>query len=141
MAKEKPTWSSGAIEGSVVGLKSQLKINKNFAPDAPRVLKLIKNNWEKYIKLVDENSHDGTLKKEIIKQAKYSPEKFYIFLVNKVILRRFYSKMVISNTSTIWQKMPPDAKYLYNYKIFYFEKVYNPEPVRDFIRGVFDLFD
>jgi hypothetical protein len=132
--KFKPTWSTKAINDSAEQLKKRPGFKKSIAADAPRVLKLIKNKWEIYIKLVDEQSYDHTLTDEVIEKAKDTATNFYVFVIEKVNFRRIHSKKDTPDTLTVWRKMPRDARLLYNNDFQFFEKVFAPELVRDFLR-------
>ena len=135
MAEEfKPTWSDQAINDTSVQLKS-IPNWKGYAADAPRVLKLVKSKWEEYIKLVDKYTPDHVLRDEIIENAKDTPSNFYKFLIEKVVFRReSSSREGYHDTESIWRKMRPYGKFLYDYRFFTFDKAANPAEPRDTLR-------
>ena len=134
-----PNWSDGDIGSSKIQIKTRLKKNwtnsEGLASDAPRVLKLIRDNWKEYMRRVSEDCSKD--QEEIIKLAKESPANLYVFLINKVIFRKSGNRpMLNASDLTIWEKMPSDAKFLYEDKFFIFQKAFNPEKIRDFVRSI-----
>ena len=134
-----PTWSDEDIGSAKLQIKSRLEkeIGKaaGFADDAPRALKFLRDNWKEYDKRVTKDCSEH--REQIIKNASESPANLYVYLITKVIFRRITHPSMEASTSTIWKKMPGDARYIYQDKLFIFEKVFNPEKIRDYLRWLF----
>jgi hypothetical protein len=93
------------------------KINEKiqrFEQDAPRVLRLVRDQWQKYSQLV--SKHGSQTLNEIVGIAQASPSEFYVYLVTVhmqkpwLIHRTGYEDSLLS----AWTKIGSDNQFLWS---------------------------